>query len=72
MQALYLVVVHAEEGSVDSGHGFNETLVGGGQLELAEEASSHAAGGGTAETDLETNNSRVRFKSRHLSHHMRK
>jgi len=55
LYALYdwnLVVVHAEERGVYSGHGLDEALVGSGQLEFAEEASGDASSGGTAETDL--------------------
>ena len=51
----HLVGVHPEELKVDSGHGLNETLVAGGQLELPEETSAHAAGGGAAETNLGAN-----------------
>ena len=55
-----LIVVHSQEFKVDSGYGLNETLVAGGQLELAEEAGADAAGGGTAQTDLKVN--KIRFK----------
>jgi hypothetical protein len=47
-----LIVVHSQELKVDSGHGLDESFVAGGQLELAEEAGTDAAGGGTAQTDL--------------------
>ena len=47
-----MVVVHSEKFDIDSGHRLNETLVAGGQLELAEEAGADAAGGGTSQTDL--------------------
>ena len=54
-----LIVVHSQEFKVDSGHGLNETLVAGGQLELAEEAGADAAGGGTSQTDLNKQEDRI-------------
>merc|ERR1711917_65572 len=48
--------VHPEEVQVDTGDGLDESLVGGGQLELSEEAGGHAAGGGSGETDLAVDN----------------
>ena len=47
-----LVLVHPQELEVDAGHGLDEALVGGGELELAEEAGAHGPGGGAGEADL--------------------
>merc|ERR1712165_27254 len=53
---VHAVPVHLEEVKVDTGDGLDESLVGGGKLELSEEAGSHAAGGGSGETDLAVDN----------------
>merc|ERR1711931_298500 len=53
---VHAVPVHLEEVKVDSGDGLDESLVGGGKLELSEEAGSHAAGGGSGKTDLAVDN----------------
>ncbi len=45
-------LTHLEETEVDSGHGFDETLIGGGELELPELAGCDAASGGAGKTDL--------------------
>merc|ERR1719309_9129 len=49
---VHLVSVHLQEVEVDSGNGLDETLVGGGELELSEEAGGDASGGGSGQTDL--------------------
>ena len=49
-----LVLVHPQELEVDAGDGLDEALVGGGELELAEEAGADAAGGRAAKADLYT------------------
>merc|ERR1711990_603582 len=49
---VHLVSVHLEERQVHAGNSLNETLEGGGDLELLVEASGDAAGGGPGETDL--------------------
>jgi hypothetical protein len=50
-----LIVVHTQELKVDSGHGLDETLVAGGQLELAEKAGADASSSCTSQTDLNEN-----------------
>jgi hypothetical protein len=55
----HLVVIHPEQLQINSGHGLDEALVAGRQLELAEEAGAHAAGRGAAEAHL---GSMLRFK----------
>ncbi len=47
-----LVVVHAQDFEVDAGHGLDQALVGGGELELPEQAGADASRGGSGEADL--------------------
>merc|ERR1719411_2435258 len=49
---VHLISVHLEERQVHAGNSLNETLEGGGDLELLVEAGGDAAGGGPGETDL--------------------
>ena len=49
---VHLVAVHLEQVEVDPGHSLHEALVGSGQLELPEEAGSHAASGGARQANL--------------------
>merc|ERR1719411_726528 len=49
---VHLVPVHLEEGQVHAGNSLDETLEGGGDLELLVEAGGDAAGGGPGEADL--------------------
>merc|ERR1719411_1215567 len=49
---VHLVSVHLEERQVHAGHSLDESLEGGGDLELLVEAGSDAAGGGPGEADL--------------------
>merc|ERR1719411_1750205 len=49
---VHLVSVHLEERQVHAGNSLNETLEGGGDLELLVEAGGDAAGGGPGKTDL--------------------
>merc|ERR1719507_2367451 len=49
---VHLVSVHLEERQVHAGHSLDESLEGGGDLELLVEAGSDAASGGPGETDL--------------------
>merc|ERR1719468_1237055 len=53
---VHLVSVHLQEIKVDTGNGFNQALVGGGQLELSEQAGGNAAGGRSGQTNLAVNN----------------
>merc|ERR1711884_275317 len=49
---VHVVPVHLEEVQVDSRHSLHETLEGGVDLELFEEAGNHTASGGSGESDL--------------------
>merc|ERR1712141_626671 len=49
---VHLVSVHLEERQVHAGNSLNETLEGGGDLELLVEAGGDAASGGPGEADL--------------------
>merc|ERR1711997_287975 len=49
---VHLVSVHLEERQVHAGDGLDESLEGGGDLELLVEAGGDAAGGGPGEADL--------------------
>merc|ERR1719411_1220964 len=49
---VHLVSVHLEERQVHAGHSLDESLEGGGDLELLVEAGGDAAGGGPGEADL--------------------
>merc|ERR1719500_771409 len=49
---VHLVSVHLEERQVHAGHSLDESLEGGGDLELLVEAGGDAASGGPGETDL--------------------
>merc|ERR1719468_665920 len=53
---VHLVSVHLQEIKVDTGNGFNQALVRGGQLELSEQTGGNAASGRPGQTNLAVNN----------------